>query len=169
MNMSTELAPLGGMLDSLLDRLATLERVANGSAAPPTSSQVGAPQNTANGNNNEDEHIQSLQTEVADLRSQLEASEKQRQRLERQLAQAGITIAEDIPYDVAKGKVKSIALRMQEIGSANVEVEGDAEKQKQLREEYFVLELEMEKYNNALLTSDEYIEEGRSKVSFILL
>lgn len=39
----------------------------------------------------------------------------------------------------------------------------DKEKEKQLREEYFTLELEMEKYNNALLTSNEYIQEGKNK------
>ena len=64
---------------------------------------------------------------------------------------------------MAKAKVQSIAERMQEIGSANVEVEGDKEQQKRLREEYYVLELEMEKYHNALIISNEYLEEGKSK------
>ncbi|KAL9183825.1 hypothetical protein ACHAXT_004681 [Thalassiosira profunda] len=183
MGVATDLAPLGGMLDSLLDRLAALEKVADG-AAPPSaaSSAVGAPP-ASNGAREaspaqpptpsssaaaasvagDPAQIAALQSEIADLKSQLEASEKQRQRLERQLAAAGIKLAEDIPYAVAKAKVHSIAERMQEIGSANVEIEGDEEQQKALREEYFTLELEMDKYNSALTTSDEYIAEGRAK------
>ncbi|KAL7535023.1 hypothetical protein ACHAXR_006241 [Thalassiosira sp. AJA248-18] len=169
MDMSTELAPLGGMLDSVLGRLAALEKVADAAAPPsipPSGTAKAEPADqTPQHKTSEDDAalIESLQSEISDLRTQLENAQKYSQRLERQLANAGIKAAEDIPFDVAKSKVKSIAERMQEIGSANVEVEGDEEKQKSLREEYFVLEREIEKYNNALLASDEYIEEGRSK------
>lgn len=48
---------------------------------------------------------------------------------------------------------------MQEIGSANIQIDDDEELQKKLREEYYVLELEMEKYNNVLVAADEYIQE----------
>jgi len=88
---------------------------------------------------------------------------KKCQKLEQQLINAGVKVVEDdIEYSVAKSKVKEIALRMQEIGDANASVANDKEKQKQLQAEYFNLEQEMEKYNNALMTSQEYIEEGRN-------
>ena len=168
--MSNDLDPLGGLLDSLLQRLAVLEKFADAQPAlkSPKSSAVNFDNiiNTTtdtNDNDSEQQQIESLQSEVANLRTQLDASEKKCQRLELQLANAGIKVAEDIPFEVAKAKVQSIAERMQEIGSANVEVEGDKDKQKRLREEYYVLELEMEKYHNALCISSEYLEEGKSK------
>ena len=49
---------------------------------------------------------------------------------------------------------------MGEIGSSDV-VHPDKEKQKQLREEYFTLEQDMEKYNTAMTASDEYIQEQK--------
>ena len=160
MTISAELVPFGGLLDSLLDRLAALEKVAVLTAAPSTFTSG---EKQESGRNEDDTTlIKSLQTEVADLISKLDNSEKQVQRLERQLASAGIKVAEDIPYDVAKEKIMTIAERMTEIGGSNV-VDDDEEKQKTLREEYFTLELEMEKYNNALVTSEEYIAEGLSK------
>ena len=160
MTISAELVPFGGLLDSLLDRLAALEKVAVLTAAPSTFTSG---EKQESGRNEDDTTlIKSLQTEVADLISKLDNSEKQVQRLERQLASAGIKVAEDIPYDVAKEKIMTIAERMTEIGGSNV-VDDDEEKQKTLREEYFTLELEMEKYNNALVTSEEYITEGQSK------
>ena len=168
--MSNDLDPLGGLLDSLLERLAVLEKFADAQPAQksPNSSAVNFDNiiNTTtntNGNDSAQHHIESLQSEVANLRTQLDVSEKKCQRLELQLANAGIKVAEDIPYEVAKAKVQSIAKRMQEIGSANIEVEGDKDQQKRLREEYYVLELEMEKYHNALCISSEYLEEGKSK------
>ena len=168
--MSNDLDPLGGLLDSLLQRLAVLEKFADAQPAlkSPKSSAVNFDNiinitTNTNDNDSAQQQIESLQSEVANLRTQLDASEKKCQRLELQLANAGIKVAEDIPYEVAKAKVQSIAERMQEIGSANVEVEGDKDKQKRLREEYYVLELEMEKYHNALCISSEYLEEGKSK------
>mmetsp|Transcript_23206 Transcript_23206/g.50242 ORF Transcript_23206/g.50242 Transcript_23206/m.50242 type:complete len:95 (-) Transcript_23206:1009-1293(-) len=88
MSSSTELAPLGGVLDDVLSRLAAMEKFADSSAPPSTST---APPNAATSNNNTDDAalIQSLQSELTDLRKQLEASEKQRQSLESQLASAG--------------------------------------------------------------------------------
>ena len=181
MSTATDLAPLGGVLDSLLARLATMEKFAESQSssattetaqptapptqppsetvtpskepspltlpetdAPPTPNVVSpAPSpKTVAANLTDDEPpqglVESLNAEIADLRNKLENSEKQRERLERQLANEGIKVAEDIPYEVAKAKIKSIAERMQEIGSSNIE-HSDKEKEKQLREDYFTL------------------------------
>ena len=83
-------------------------------------------------------------------------------KLEKQLQQAGISIAEDIPYEEAKAQIGKISGRMQEIGSADV-IHEDLAIQKQLREEYFKLEQDMEKYNTALMLSDEYAADQSRK------
>ena len=166
--MESQLAPMGKLLDSLLLRLAQVEKVANnnnntGLSTSPTTVVLEPNINTGTDDDKYATQIQSLQAEVADLKKQLAASTKKCQRYEQQLINAGVKLVEDdIEYSVAKSKVKEIALRMQEIGDANASVVNDKEKQKQLQAEYFKLELEMEKYNNALLTSQEYIEEGRN-------
>ena len=86
------------------------------------------------------------------LLKELEEAEKYQRRLEKQLQQAGVVIAEDIPYDFAKDKVLQIAQRMAEIGSSD-------NPDPTLREEYFHLERDMEKYTTALQLTDEWIEE----------
>lgn len=83
-------------------------------------------------------------------------------KLEKQLQQAGIAVAADIPYEEAKQKVEEIAKRMGEIGSADV-THPDPVVQKQLREEYYRLEQDMEKYNTALMLTDEYAAEEARK------
>ncbi|EQC40392.1 hypothetical protein SDRG_02289 [Saprolegnia diclina VS20] len=83
-------------------------------------------------------------------------------KLEKQLQQAGIAIADDIPYEEAKVKVETISRRMGEIGSADV-THPDPKVQKQLREEYYKLEQDMEKYNTALMLTDEYAAEQARK------
>ncbi|DBA00011.1 TPA: hypothetical protein N0F65_002014 [Lagenidium giganteum] len=83
-------------------------------------------------------------------------------KLEKQLQQAGIAVAADIPYEEAKAKVDEISRRMQEIGSADV-THPDPAIQKQLREEYYRLEQDMEKYNTALMLTDEYAAEEARK------
>ncbi|EEY57698.1 uncharacterized protein PITG_00263 [Phytophthora infestans T30-4] len=83
-------------------------------------------------------------------------------KLEKQLQQAGIAVAADIPYEEAMAKVQEISKRMQEIGSADV-THPDATIQKQLREEYYRLEQDMEKYNTALMLTDEYAAEEARK------
>jgi hypothetical protein len=90
--------------------------------------------------------------EIQRLLAELEEAEKYQKKLEKQLAQAGVVIAEDIPYDVAKEKVHSIALRMAEIGGSDIS-------DSKLKEEYFRLEQEMEKYTTALQLTDEWSEE----------
>ncbi|OEU07346.1 hypothetical protein FRACYDRAFT_251151 [Fragilariopsis cylindrus CCMP1102] len=96
-----------------------------------------------NNNNNHDD--------VRKLLEELEEAEKYQRRLEQQLQKAGVVIAEDIPYDLAKQKVHEIAKRMSELHdnttTANVEME------------YFQLEQEMEKYVAALELTEEWIEE----------
>eukprot|EP00980_Cylindrotheca_fusiformis_P031000 scaffold25699_cov137-Cylindrotheca_fusiformis.AAC.4 len=90
--------------------------------------------------------------DVRKLLEELEEAENRQKKLEKQLAQAGIVIAEDIPYAEAKEMVSKIASRMAEIGSSDVA-------DKQLREEYFKLERDMEKYSTALQLTDEWAEE----------
>lgn len=108
--------------------------------------------------------IKKVQTEHSDndevqrLLKELEDADKKQKKLEKQLQQAGVIIAEDIPYEEAKSEVESIAKRMGEIGSSEV-THPDKAEQAKLREEYFKLEQEMEKYNAALMLTDEYIEE----------
>jgi hypothetical protein len=93
--------------------------------------------------------------DMKDLLDKLHEAEKRQKKLEKQLAQAGVAIAEDIEYQEALGKVEQIAKRMNEIGGSDVIVADKAE-QNRLREEYFKLEQEMERYNTALVLSEEY-------------
>ncbi|KAG7383591.1 hypothetical protein PHYPSEUDO_003517 [Phytophthora pseudosyringae] len=88
------------------------------------------------------------------------ALKKKLKVLERQLKQAGISVAEVIPYEVAKKKVAEISKRLQEIGSSEVVLE-DKQAQAAARKKYYVLEQEMEKYHVALVMTDEFIEEQR--------
>ncbi|RLN14814.1 hypothetical protein BBJ28_00016266 [Nothophytophthora sp. Chile5] len=88
------------------------------------------------------------------------ALKKKLKILERQLQHAGISVAEVIPYAVAKQKVAEISKRLQEIGSSEVVLE-NKQAQAAARKEYYVLEQEMEKYHTALVMTDEYIEEQR--------
>ncbi|GMF39488.1 unnamed protein product [Phytophthora fragariaefolia] len=90
------------------------------------------------------------------------ALKKKLKVLERQLKQAGISVAEVIPYDVAKKKVTEISKRLQEIGSSEVVLE-NKQAQAAARKEYYILEQEMEKYHMALVMTDEYIEEQRRR------
>lgn len=96
-------------------------------------------------------------TEVQRLLAELDEAEKKQKKLEKQLQQAGIVIAEDIPYLEAQAQVERISKRMQEIGSSDIKHE-DRDEEKRLREEYFRLEQDMDKYSTALMMSDEYIE-----------
>ena len=89
------------------------------------------------------------------LLNRLQEAEKRQKKLEKQLAQAGVAIAEDIDYSEAKLKVEEIAKRMGEIGGSDVTV-ADKEEQNRLREEYFKLEQQMERYNTALMLTEEY-------------
>lgn len=92
---------------------------------------------------------------MGELLAKLEAAEKRQAKLEKQLAAAGIAIGEDIDYDICVKKVEEIGKRMNAIGGSDV-THPDKEEQNRLREEYFKLEQEMEKYNSALLLTDEY-------------
>ena len=79
--------------------------------------------------------------------SQLAASEKRERKLQMQLAQSGIAcVTTDIPYAVAKQKIAEIAERMNAVTEDT-------------KDEYFQLEKEMEKYNAAIVLTDEYQEE----------
>ena len=95
---------------------------------------------------------------MGDLLGKLDEAEKRQKKLEKQLAAAGVAIAEDIDYDICMKKVEEIGKRMNEIGGSDV-THPDKAEQNRLREEYFKLEQEMEKYNNALLLTDEYLAE----------
>ena len=89
------------------------------------------------------------------LLQKLEDAEKRQKKLEKQLAAAGVAIAEDIDYDICIKKIEQIGKRMNEIGGSDV-THPDKAEQNRLREEYFKLEQDMEKYNSALLLTDEY-------------
>jgi SOS response regulatory protein OraA/RecX len=93
--------------------------------------------------------------DVGELLAKLQEAEKRQKKLEKQLAQAGVAIAEDIEYGEAKTKVEQIAKRMNEIGGSDVVV-ADKDEQSRLREEYFKLEQEMERYNTALMLTEEF-------------
>lgn len=82
--------------------------------------------------------------------------------LERQLQQAGISVAEVIPYEVAKRKVTEISRRLQELSECQPDPD-NKQAQALFKKEYFVLEQEIEKYHTALMLSDEYIEEQQQK------
>ena len=97
-------------------------------------------------------------SQMQDLLEKLDEAEKRETKLKKQLAAAGVAIAEDIDYDVCKKKIDEIGKRMNEIGGSDV-THPEKEKQNQLREEYFKLEQQMEKYNSALLITDEYLAE----------
>ncbi|RQM19930.1 hypothetical protein B5M09_002332 [Aphanomyces astaci] len=84
---------------------------------------------------------------------------RQLAKMTRQMTQAGLNVADDIPYEEAKQRVAEISRRMQEIGSAEVVVLDNPRQQAALRKEYFQLEQDMEKYNTALMVSDEYMAE----------
>ncbi|KAF0689578.1 Aste57867_18997 [Aphanomyces stellatus] len=90
-------------------------------------------------------------SEAASLRRQLA-------KMARQMQQAGLNVAEDIPYAEAKRRVDAVSQRMHEIGSSEVVHEDKAE-QAALRKEYYELEKEMEKYSTALMMTDEYVQE----------
>ena len=93
--------------------------------------------------------------DVGEILKKLKDAEKRQAKLEKQLQQAGVAIADDIPYEEAKEKVEEIAKRMNEIGGSDV-THPDKEEQTRLREEYFKLEQNMERFNTALMVSDEY-------------
>lgn len=100
--------------------------------------------------------------EIQRLLDELQQAERRQKLLEKQLQQAGVVLAEDIPYQLAKDKVAAISKRMNEIGSSDV-VHEDPLIQKQLREEYFRLEKDMQKYLSALMLTDEFAQEQRLK------
>ena len=93
--------------------------------------------------------------DVGELLEKLVDTERKESKLHMQLTQSGVAVAEDIPYQVAKDKINEIAQRMNEIGGNDV-THPDKAEQARLREEYFKLEQEMEKYNAALMFTDEY-------------
>ncbi|KAL7452274.1 hypothetical protein ACHAWC_005291, partial [Mediolabrus comicus] len=171
--MEDRLAPLGGFLDALLARVAAVEEQLSTSEKEALISAAALPPQQQQSTNDDNDIIAALNSEILSLREQLATSEKQRQRLERQLTSAGIKIiSEDIPYELAKSKIATISARMNEIqveqtaASGNDDDNNDnaakaaaVEQQKKLREEYYVLELEMEKYNNALIIADEHIQQ----------
>eukprot|EP00980_Cylindrotheca_fusiformis_P031792 scaffold26981_cov157-Cylindrotheca_fusiformis.AAC.1 len=99
---------------------------------------------------------------MGDLLQKLQESEKRQKKLEKQLAAAGMAVAEDIDYDVCLTKIAEIGKRMGEIGSSDV-THPDKDEQNRLREEYFKLEQDMEKYSNALVLTDEYQAEEKRK------
>eukprot|EP00537_Pseudo-nitzschia_pungens_P019289 CAMPEP_0172398546 /NCGR_PEP_ID=MMETSP1061-20121228/36790_1 /TAXON_ID=37318 /ORGANISM="Pseudo-nitzschia pungens, Strain cf. pungens" /LENGTH=804 /DNA_ID=CAMNT_0013131095 /DNA_START=271 /DNA_END=2683 /DNA_ORIENTATION=- len=93
--------------------------------------------------------------DIKKLLEELEQAEKYQRRLEQQLRKAGVVIAEDIPYSLAKQKVAEISKRMVELHDGS-QIEGNGV---DTEAEYFKLEQEMEKYVTALELTEEWIEE----------
>jgi hypothetical protein len=80
------------------------------------------------------------------LRKQVDDAEKMRRKLEKAITNHGLTIPDEtIGYKEAESKMAEISKRMQEIDHKHPE--------------YFTLEQQMEKYQSALLASDEYRQE----------
>ncbi|CAB9509694.1 expressed unknown protein [Seminavis robusta] len=96
--------------------------------------------------------------EIQRLLDDLQQAERRQKKLEQQLKQAGVVLAEDIPYQEAKDQVARISKRMNEIGDSGVEHD-DPVMQKSLREEYYRLEKDMERYIAALMLTDEFMQE----------
>jgi hypothetical protein len=98
------------------------------------------------------------QREVEKLLQELQEAQTRQKRLEQQLNKAGICIAQDIPYAEAKAQVSLIAEQMQTIGHSQA-THPDPKVQAKMRQEYFVVEQNMEKYMRALELTDEYLQE----------
>ena len=103
--------------------------------------------------------VQDETEKMKELLIELEEAEKYQRRLEKQLKKAGVVIAEDIPYDVAKQKVCEISLKMSELHDKSHSLSNGGKKQSDAEAEYFKLEQEMEKYITALELTDEWIKE----------
>ena len=84
---------------------------------------------------------------------ELEANEVRQKKLERSLIQNGISIIEEIPYEVAKEKIAEITESMKSLVERGLDY--SAEK------EYFRLEEQLSKFTTALMLTDEYAEEVR--------
>ena len=125
--------------------------------------QPSRPANNNSDNKVDDENDTDSENEkIQQLLEELQLAERRRKKLELQLQQAGVVLAEDIPYQEAKDQVERISKRMNEIGDSQIVVHNDAVLQQSLRQEYFRLEKDMEKYMTALMLTDEYQEEQRS-------
>lgn len=89
------------------------------------------------------------------LMKRLKEAERRQRTLEMQLKNSGLQVPEEIDFQTAKKEILRIAKRMQEIGSSNV-THDNKKQQDSLREEYFKLEQEMERYTSALTLTKEY-------------
>jgi len=84
----------------------------------------------------------------------LEDMESRHTKLERSLAQNGIQVSEDIPYEVAKDKITEITESMKELATADMDPYA-------IEKKYNHLEEELAKYSSALMLTDEYAEEQK--------
>ena len=84
---------------------------------------------------------------------ELEANEVRQKKLERSLIQNGISIIEEIPYEVAREKIAEITESMKSLVERGLDY--SAEK------EYFRLEEQLSKFTTALMLTDEYAVEVR--------
>jgi hypothetical protein len=111
-----------------------------------------------------EERIGSVNTKK--LLRELELVELRQKTLERQLFQNGLTVAEEIPYPVAKAKIEELSNSMrtfnfdedddEDNGGSGGEEEVD---QAELLLQYYELEEELEKYSAALMLTDEWAYE----------
>jgi hypothetical protein len=97
----------------------------------------------------------------ADIEALLESHaqlERQNRILMRQLEKAGITIAEDIPYDFAKQKMTELSQAMMALLESGEDLETGENAKKM-----FEYEQQLDRFSQALLNSDEYGEEQKAK------
>ena len=144
----------------IASRIRRSEAPEDDASRPSSSSREDKDKETNNdmGKDDDSNNRNNTMKRVQQLLGELQDAQSRQRRLEQQLSKAGITIAEDIPYAVAKERVTQIANRMQAIGTSQA-THPDPETQKKLRQEYFVLEQQMEKYTRALELTDEFILE----------
>ena len=79
----------------------------------------------------------------------LDTAEKRQKNIEKQLAAAGVAIAEDIDYDVCIKGGPNWKKRMNEIGGGSDVTHPDKKEQNRLQEEYF--KLEQERWRSTIL------------------
>ncbi len=97
----------------------------------------------------------------ADIEALLESHaqlERQNRILMRQLEKAGITVAEDIPYDFAKKKMTELSQAMMSLLESGEDLETGENAKKM-----FEYEQQLDRFSQALLNSDEYGEEQKAK------
>ena len=96
-------------------------------------------------------------SETKVLLKQLEANERKRIKLEKELLEHGAALPEHIPFEEAKGKVERISQKIGDIRSKDAR-HLTKKKQTEQEEELATLENEVEKYETALTMSGTWVK-----------